>query len=226
MIFYHTLILIDSTGNSLNPVVWTLVYEVTISIVFPFLFIFIKFFKRPMLICMLLIILSLKYTNGHSGVINGTLYYSQFFIWGIIARLYLNTFSRLFKSIFWFPVFLLSYASCYFFYHPDFIYSNPGVRDTLCAIGSFGIIIVSIANLNFSRIINNMFFRFLGKISYPLYICHLPILYFVTFISFGKISLVFSDVIILVIVLLVSYLVHHLIEKRAINFSKSFVGKI
>lgn len=56
--------------------------------------------------------------------------------------------------------------------------------------------------------------------------CHLPILYFVTFISFGKISLVFSDVIILVIVLLVSYLVHHLIEKRAINFSKSFVGKI
>ncbi len=165
------LLVFDFNTNLLNPPIWSLQFEMKISILLPFLIICIK---KNTFVFNALFIIALVYLNMD--------FYVAVFYFGVllasyheIAGAYLKRLPKV-AVVFFFIVAALLYSCRYALGIGD----DPGTTSRLhlyiSVAGSCIFIIMAIHQPGISRFLKNRVCQFLGKISYSFYLIHLPIL--------------------------------------------------
>ncbi|CAN7296469.1 acyltransferase family protein [Paenibacillus sp. LjRoot56] len=245
-ILWDHFLLLGTFLSNLNPVVWSLVHEMRISIIFPIVMILIVKFdwKKSLVLCSVLTLISILayqlFTSESTGTEHAaTLNYTGMFIVGALLAKYRNEISYKFIKLtrihkillfcFGLGVYLLVHPS---FVIKTFIYSDisPFYRTVIDSwFVTFGASIIIIFALNstvISGFLRNKFINFLGKISYSLYLIHVVVL--LTMIQLLHRHGVPTSVI-LVISLIVSFVVASLmffyIEKPSIMLGRLLISR-
>ncbi|MFY0599374.1 MAG: acyltransferase [Cyclobacteriaceae bacterium] len=103
---------------------------------------------------------------------------------------------------------------------PFFFYAS--LQNELCAIGASIVIANMALNMHsFIKVKSNLL-RFLGKLSYGIYVYHLPIVYIVSYLEFGFESLFITYSTIIIASISVAYLSFTFIERPLIKYKSKY----
>lgn len=187
--------------NQFNFVIWSLIYEMRISILYPFLVILILRLKTRSALLLAGVLsfitaLIVWHQPESSATFNlmMTVHYVGLFIVGILLAMHLKAISAWFRSLpsvvrygmLILSFFLYNYGSL--LWHLDDRLPLFIAGDWLVAAGAVGFIIVGLNLPLAQRFLNSLVPHFLGKISYSLYLIHAPILLALTFGLHNRIS--------------------------------------
>lgn len=233
------LILVDSFLSNLNPVVWSLVHEMRISLVFPFVMYFlIKLnWKKVIILSLLFSLVSVisfyLFKPSDTGTeLSATINYIAMFIMGAFIAKYRGEIQKKYLSISKRSKILLFLSGLfmYLYVHPSFvlkiIFSNiaPFYRTVIdswtVSLGSVIIIVFSMCSVKLSRILQVSFISFLGKISYSLYLIHLIVLFSFVRVFFNVLPIWIIYFSSLIVSLIISSLMYYIIEKPSIKVGK------
>jgi peptidoglycan/LPS O-acetylase OafA/YrhL len=240
------LLLVKTFLSNLNPVIWSLVHEMRISIIFPLIMIFIvkMNWKKGVLfgisLSLLSTILFLTFKVGNDGVeMINTLHYTSMFVLGaIISKYFSSITNRVIKMsriqkflLFGFGIMMYIYAKPSFviatFIYPDIAPFYRTVLDSwFVAVGSMILIVFSVSSRLFSKILTFSPIRYLGKISYSLYLSHILVLVSMFQLLHGAVPVLLICLLSLVTSIAISSLMYHFIELPSITLSKRLTKKI
>jgi len=188
--------------NQFNFVIWSLIDEMRISIIFPFLALLVLRVRTSTALLLavaasfvaMIAVRNQPELSDTSNVMM-TLHYVAFFILGILLAMHLKKVSDRFRS---FPIAVQAgiFVAAFLLYN----FTGPlallhdsrplfMAADWFVAIGAMGYIVVGLSAPVAQRLLTSTVPRFLGKISYSLYLIHAPILLAVTFFIRNRISM-------------------------------------
>jgi peptidoglycan/LPS O-acetylase OafA/YrhL len=195
LVMQHILFLGDYDFGQLNPVFWSLVHEMRISIIFPLLFMVVRRLRnRHALLlaaaCTLASMLILRFLPGLVSPILPmslvmTLHYLALFIMGILLARNMGGISAWYAgrsisqrwSLLSLSLLIYSFtgvvSQALFGAHLKLVI---GMSDWGTAGGAVGIIVTSHCSLRVRRFLHGATPLFLGRISYSLYLIHIPVL--------------------------------------------------
>jgi peptidoglycan/LPS O-acetylase OafA/YrhL len=247
---YFFLIGYDITN--VNGVVWTLVHELRISLILPLLILFVKryhwlpvttlaiVFSGGLWLCSCLL---RPFFNGEiSSFINysggQTCYYVMFFVFGATLAKYRHSIANHIKnskrtiqySLFVVALILFNFKWMFPGLEPykNGVFKTVIIQTFQDAMISLGIVIILV--LVFATTTFNQFFSFkpfiwLGKISYSLYLIHLPVIMISgTYLS-TILPLKVSLLIVPILSLPIAYLTWRFVEKPSMELGRSIVHK-
>ena len=249
VILEHILFLGDYYTNAFNGVIWSLIHELRISLVFPFVVLLIKRFKWKGIIVICLILTGISVINNiyHFQVSSGyntsyfkTLEYLVLFILGSLIAKHKNiliTFFRksnlfvkwlfLFISLFLFNFSGIFLGYVFQFITVDSISSNYSIlSDYGIALGCMGIMISAISSIKLERVLLLKPLLFLGKISYSLYLYHLPIILSCIYLFNQMFPLWVISLLAIPLSLFVSTAAWYLIEKPSHRWARELGKRI
>jgi len=197
LVLQHVLFLGDYDPSAYNTAFWSVVQEMRISIVFPFVCAFILRRSNSVgaAIGVLLFVIAFvveRFTRAPETVSAGISYLGIFIFGILVARskdemsAWLRQMSRMkLRVFFWSSVFLFFYA------HSLAVVLRVGVKgtDLITAIAGVGLILYSLADKRASAALTSRVPRFLGRISYSLYLLHGTVLFALVYITYGKLPL-------------------------------------
>lgn len=245
LIIEHIYLLGNIHSDAFDDVIWSLIHELRISLIFPFVVIFLsrKGLKFNILICFILSgisimnsILNLQVSKGYFITYFDSLHYLSFFVFGcLIAKnkvQIINFYRRLtiLKKIF----LLLASFIAYNFSHIIFIlpyikivsaFYLP-VVEYFMAIGAIGFLIIAMGSIRISKILLFKPIAFLGKISFSLYLLHKPILLATTYLLNKTVSLWLICIIAFILTLLISYIAWKFVEDPCMRLGKYITIRI
>lgn len=195
----HLLFLGNYDTNAFNGVIWSLIHELRISLIFPFLVLFIRRlnWKIVILICIVLSCISELNTVYHFQESVGyhtdffkTVQYSTFFMYGALIAKHKSELVTKYQKINPFLKWILLIISLFLLKFSSFIllflYRVTGLEGLSThfnalseygvLLGCIGIVISGVSSIKLTNILLFKPFLFLGKISYSLYLIHLPII--------------------------------------------------
>jgi peptidoglycan/LPS O-acetylase OafA/YrhL len=239
----HLLLLGSFPSGALDPVLWSLVYEMRISLIFPLLMAFLlKYGWRgglPAAAAMVLIGFVAHRASlrlGHPNDFGDSLRYVPMFMAG--ARLC----GARGKVISWFGArpssfrlacFLLAILTYTF---PFWSSPMPGsrslhfnltlVQDYVTALGASGFLLLALASAAASRTLTSAPVRWLGRISYSLYLFHAIVLLAMLNLLFGRIPLWAIWALTLCAALLLATLSYRLLERPSIALGHRLSSRI
>lgn len=237
----HLLLIVTFTSN-LDNVIWSLIHEMRISLIFPIvMFLLVKFnLKKGIGLAILLTCISIIFSLSDKVFTGTEVYYTihctaLFIIGALLAKHRTNLISKFSNltiknkiSLFVIGIILYLYA------HPSFVLNilipnlNPfyrAITDTwITAIGSSILIIIAISSPGISRILSNNFINFIGKISYSIYLYHLIVLLSCVHLLSSIVPAWIICVISIVGTIVVSSCMYYLVEKPAMKLSKGFTN--
>lgn len=231
-VILNAIILVTSVSSKINSVVWSLAYEVIISLFLLPLFWKINNKKNIVFLfialCFIYVILPYIHYSANKNVmillklIRMNTYYSLFFFLGMILY---KSHDKLMCLSKWylFPIYVILYASIYFSFGSEFIKSNESLRDMLTALGSMGFIIISIHNINIRNILSKSIFHFFGRISFSFYLLHMPFLYLIVYTCRTFMNVYVMWVFIFILTTIFSYISYCFIEVKFMNYSKKLI---
>jgi peptidoglycan/LPS O-acetylase OafA/YrhL len=216
--------------DQFNFVIWSLVYEMRISIVFPLLCLLILRL-RPAIAILLALAGSLPaivFARHHSSLTPAynlwmTFHFMAFFILGILLASHLSTIRAWYTGLHRMQRIAL-FAASFLAYNlsgrvsihiPDLVAQLAG--DWGVVLGAIGYIIVALNSAPARRLLNSAVPAFLGRISYSLYLVHAPILLTITFGLHGRLSAWAQFPIYLATTLAFATLFHKIIEQPLID---------
>jgi peptidoglycan/LPS O-acetylase OafA/YrhL len=233
----HYLLLGNIHTNAFDPVIWSLVQEMRISIIFPFIIIFLVKncnWKWSMLVCLLLAIMGGLNNKYYFQVSNGiytsffdTLRLIPLFVFGSLLAKYLFQINAFFlqltlrKRIFFSITFMILCISLEILIplcleilmkvSSLFSYINKGlgaigVNDYYSAMIGIMIMVITLGSMRAASFLSKKTLLFLGRISYSLYLYHLPVL----IALFHLLSRIFLTPFIIIISILVSIVLAYL----------------
>jgi peptidoglycan/LPS O-acetylase OafA/YrhL len=232
-IIEHFLLIPSFDNYKLNPVIWSLVQEMRISIIFPFVVIFISRLKWSFLI---LISLLFSFVGLTGDIVTNqvlhipndyllTLHYLAFFIIGGLLAKHRNeliqalrTFTMTTKIILLISAVLAYTYAWWFFYSIRILHFFVDEWMTLIGVSLF--IILAISSYKVSKALTLKPLIFMGNISFSLYLYHSIVLLSVTHLFHGKLSIFFVWTLSLIISFIVAALSYYLIEKPSIKLGK------
>lgn len=220
-VLQHVLFLGNYDYYAFNTAFWSLVYEMRISLIFPFLCLFVIRIGWPRAVLLAagfgLSSVFLRFV-GVAGQTTETFKYAAFFVVGILLAQYALSIRQLVARI---PkagrfgailLSLLLYAQAHLF---------PGaIKDSLILIGASGIIVAGLSEPMLSRALNWPIFQFLGRISYSIYLLHGTILFILVYIFFGHVPLGWLFLPLLICVLIASTAFYYLVEKPSMQLGR------
>jgi peptidoglycan/LPS O-acetylase OafA/YrhL len=220
-VLQHVLFLGNYNYYAFNTAFWSLVYEMRISLIFPFLCILvirIGWF-RALWLAMGFAGLSVVLRNaGISGQTTETFKYVCFFVVGILLAQYaLPIRQRLSRTpkilrVAGILLSLLLYSLAHLF---------PGaIKDGLLLIGASGIIVAGLNETIFSEALNWPIFQFLGRISYSIYLLHGTILYLLAYAFYQRVPLEWLFLPFLTCVVVASTIFYYVVEKPSIELGR------
>ncbi|TXK72270.1 acyltransferase [Paenibacillus sp. N3.4] len=234
------LLMLGTFLSNLNPVLWSLVHEMRISIIFPFLMLLLvrldwkKGLGLSALVSVMAIVLYSVFKPGDTGTeYVATLNYTAMFTIGALLAKYksniANKFNLLTNKI---KILGLAFGLfAYLFAHPSFaikafIYKDisPFYRTIIdswfVTVGAVILIIFAINSILMSRVLKNYFVNFLGKISYSLYLIHVVVILTMLQSLNGRVPISIILPGSLIVSFVIAVLMHFLIEKPSISLGK------
>jgi peptidoglycan/LPS O-acetylase OafA/YrhL len=241
----HTL-LIKTFMSNVNPVLWSLVHEMRISIIFPLLMLVVVriSFKKGMLLSILFSLLSVflfyVFKKGNNGVeyINTINYIAIFVIGALLAKYRLSISDKLkllsarSKAIlFCFGLLMYvfvkpSFALKALVFHDIAPFYRTVIDCWVVAIGAAILIVFAMTSKVFSRILTNKIIHFLGKISYSLFLSHIFILFSLIHLLYERIPMFLICLISIIMTLIISSFMYVFIEEPSIKLGRFLVNKL
>jgi len=189
------LVLIDSFNNcAFDPVLWSLVHEMRISIVFPILIYLVRFREKTSIgialalsgLYWLMISLKFKGVISYQHDYFATLHYmGMFIVGGLLAKYRRDIVSRISDlgrgiKLLFLVVGVLAYSNAFWLpYYCNFhislvktLFHKTIIQEWMTTFGVSIFIIISLGARLVSNFLSFSFVRFLGKISYSIYLFH------------------------------------------------------
>lgn len=243
------LFMLDYDSFNINGATWSLVHEMRISLVFPFLMIFIMKFnwKKSLSIgislclllwCLLFVCSNFVHIDTISFLLKSfgeTFYYTTLFIIGATLAKYRETLVNKIKKIslglktlaFTFIILLYSFEWVSFGFG-DLKFNENAVIASITQLTidfaiAASVILLFILVLSSNRIqsmLNKKSLTFLGKISYSLYLIHSLVLLTMIHLLSPHLPLVLILILIPLVSLLIAIPYHYVIEKPSIKLGK------
>lgn len=230
LVFEHFLFIGNYNVYAFNIVIWTLIHEMRISLIIPFLVLAAKRFKWQ-------VNLALGFGLAVAGVgihlmlkdpfqpFYKTFFYILMFIVGVLLsknRFYLI---EIYRALSTKTKMLFSIIGLVLYIYADFLI-NPLLIDWVSMAGVSILLVISISSQIASKILLWSPFQFLGEVSYSLYLYHLPILLSLLYIFYGKLPLLIIVGLSVPITLIVSRIAWKMVEKPSILLAKNLSNKL
>lgn len=235
----HFLLIGNYNSNSFNNVLWSLIHEMRISIIFPFMALMIVRvnWKFNLAVCIFLSLISglnnvfgWEVSYGFTTAFSDTIHYmAVFLIGGLVAKhrddliAYYLKFPRSAKLLILAAAFVLYDFSGVLKVTADNLGLSPfsGIlKDYVTTVGASLFIVVSIGSISISKILMRKPIRFLGEISYSLYLYHLTILLSLVHLLHGVVPLFVIYCMTFILAFIAAKLSHQFIELPAISIGK------
>jgi peptidoglycan/LPS O-acetylase OafA/YrhL len=222
----HLLMTGTNPDIRLNPSLWTLVYEMRISLLFPLLMLLCRDSRIALVGGLVLLKLSTKglscdqcHHPAHAETIGVTLLWTvqivPYFITGILLSKHRKQLHRLYERI---PnalaVALFLIPALAFIVTPDFVFAK---RDALYAFGAAVLIILAVENAGFRGFLDHRIPQWLGRISYSTYLIHLPLMLAAAPLLLGWMPPAVATAVLFGLSLAAGTLMHAVVEAPAIN---------
>lgn len=237
----HVILLGDFKNYIFDPVIWSLIHELRISLIFPLvMFIIIKWdCKKNLGLAIFLSVVSYyikkimlnqyNYIDYSSSYID-TIHYLSLFIIGALLAKYKDKLKDLLiansgVNLFIFLAAILFYTYPWWFFINDLRLHNYIINDWMTAIGVSIFIILALSSRWISRILNLGILRFLGKISYSLYLYHSIVLLSFVNILFGVLPLRYILLMALLSSFILATFAFYCIEKPSIQIGRKVARK-
>lgn len=237
-VMIHHIVFIDNfQSDTLVPVIWSLVYEMRISLLFPIImFATLSWpIRRVLGISFLLSIAACVFGAAigrdpvaASGEIDWsmTLHYQLMFVLGALAAINLDKLKLKLQSskkkMYLVGFGLLLYFSARVVTLSLPIAINVFVFDWLLSCASVMLVVGAVLSSRSKSALENPVIRFLGKISYSVYLCHLLVLFSVVHLL-GSYKLSLAILLAGMMILPVSYLAYRYVELPSIRFGRALV---
>ncbi len=227
----HLLLIGQFDPGRINPVVWSLVHEMRISIIFPFLVMFAL--RRPpkfvLLVTVLGVLPAAIALQFYSPSFGATLEYIPVFMFGILLAMHLPACSawflaksRMFRIGSAVAAFLLIYYVRTNEATPLWVSS---ILECFQGAAATLLMLVAISSARTGRVLKHSVARFFGDISYSLYLWHVPVLIATIKLLGTSLPFVLVMLIALGMAVLVSLLSFRLIERPFMALGKALTTK-
>ncbi|MFD0750773.1 acyltransferase family protein [Mucilaginibacter calamicampi] len=215
-------------GDLIDPVIWSLVVEMKMSLIIPFIIMLVNRcnWYLNLLFFLLVNVMIYNHTFGYLGI---------FYLGILLAKYRYQVIDKLnnihfgimlligLVSIYLYNISLLSFIPYGDKLHPFAFFW----RDYTTAVGGCIILIISLCNTPLVSVLNAKPFVFLGRISYSFYLLHLPII--ITVCSLVGSALLYGQIAILILSIVLafflSYLSYLFIEVPFQKLAKQLVNK-
>lgn len=234
IILSHILFLGEYTTRTFNSPIWSLIHEMRISLIFPFVVMFMnknKLWKTlgAGVVLSLVAIVLIKLTGASSKSILYSFHYLLVFIVGALLAKYrflLLDLVAKFKvknhALLIGGTLLLTYP-WWFFREFRIIHV---LDDWVIMLGASSIILLAFTSNAFSRFLNLKANLFLGKISYSLYLYHMLVLLPMVYWFYEKIHILSIFSISLLLSVVVAAIAYYWVEEPAISCGKYAIKKV
>lgn len=234
----HFLFLGNFNYGAFNPIYWSLVYEMRISIIFPFIVLLMvrsNWFYNILLAFVFLFLGVYFITNQYLI----TLFYVFMFIVGALLakhrvkiQAYTQTKSKNLKL-----VYLLIGICLYTYEHwAHYLYLLVNINleykyhwmlvGIFTTAGCVIFIILSLSSLTLTNVLLKKPIQFLGKISYSFYLYHCVALFSLTYLLYDYINLFVIWLLSLILTILLATIGYYLIEEPSIRLARLIVNKV
>jgi len=210
-------------NSVLNGAIWSLRYEMEVSIIFPFLCIFLLRTGRYswLVLCIVLRIADWSLVHGHFGGPNIVainlarfFYFSIFFIIGATLARERTTLARLIsrtpKSALW----ALSLLAMGLYCNTMFAHASVPTSDLFTTLGASAVIIL-VQDSRLKLGLNSAIPQYLGRISYSMYLVHYTVLFAVFDLAYRTVPLIALAILCAIATLVVSHIFCIFIEEPA-----------
>ncbi|CAM3642936.1 acyltransferase [Cohnella lubricantis] len=236
----HVYAIVDVHTYTLNGVYWSLIHEMRISIIFPFVVLLLMRVRWPIVLLICLVLFSLgvlnntfdfEKSNGQMSAYTYSVHFLAYFLYGMLLAKYrreiVHWFRGLRKSL---KYGLL--ALSYLFYNCAFAFiavlNKLGIdvpfdmllRKQIYAVGVAGFMIVALASTRAAKLLTARVPVFLGNISYSLYLYHLVVMFTLINLLHGKVPLPILMLLTLILSLVVAYASWALVEKPSMALGR------
>jgi peptidoglycan/LPS O-acetylase OafA/YrhL len=222
-LFFDVLFLVTNPVSNINGVIWSLVYEVIISVLILPLLWRIKDKKRMILLAVFYVIFFIQrqLIHPYSVILDNSIYFSVFFYMGYLVFYFRNKL-MIFNQAKFFPIYILCYSGIYFCFGHG-ILQKATIRDFVTGFGAVGFLCLTLYNQKVIRFLNNKIINFYGRISYSFYLIHIPIIYAFVYTCGDFLNPVIMVIIIFITTTLISALMYFMVEKKFINLAKQLI---
>jgi peptidoglycan/LPS O-acetylase OafA/YrhL len=232
LVVQHILFLGSYDWSQFNTAFWSLVYEMRISLVFPFIAVAVLRFRTIwLLLCaaalslsfypLAILLSSVLHLCSHDAAINTTLtlHYAAFFIIGSVMARHLHTIDRWYARLSPLQAAAIAFVSLtlYALSNASSIIKHfhipAAMFDWTIAAGAAMFIVFAMNSRPFHRFLTSRAIHHLGKISYSLYLIHATILFILVHTLWGSVPLIVLLAIYLTVTLGVTEIFYRLIER-------------
>lgn len=237
LIVSHVNLLGNLYTDAFNTVIWTLIHEMRISIVFPVIMYFIIKYsnKTNFVICFLLSAISglneiyhFEVSNGFHTTLFDTLHYAAIFMLGALTAKNIPNLTKIYMRmkrstkvlLLLFGLMAYAYAMAIYFF--TLLPFTEKIGDYGVAIGAIIIILLSLTSYKVKKVLINKSFVFLGKISYSLYLFHFPVLFVMIYLLHGSLPIWLIYIITLPTVMIISTIAWYFVERPCIKIGRTF----
>ena len=198
-VFQHLTLVTDFPSGGFNPVFWSLIHEMRVSLVFPFLAVLVLWQRRWWLA--LAASIAVAYTamelmpprHGNSSWLL-TAAYMQFFVSGILLARHRSAVIDRVRAASTLSRLALAAASLLLYTHPWWMprvgHSQAPFFDLECVLaGTIGLLVATIGSPRAAAVLCTRPLQYLGRISYSLYLVHAIVLLALLHLFYGRMPL-------------------------------------
>jgi peptidoglycan/LPS O-acetylase OafA/YrhL len=230
----HILFLGFYNTDQFDIPIWSLVYEMRISLIFPLLCGFVLRFKSgwSFAIAAGLTIVAItldKFTFEVAPGLADTFQYAGLFLFGIFLARERSRLGAWFQHRRWFGRVLIGVAFLLLFLFGGaplnrstghLLHSKICISHWITAFGAGGLMIISMNSASCKRVLHWPPIHFLGQISYSLYLWHFVVLLYCVHLLYGKVSLWVILGLTFILSIFVSWLSYRFIELPSMNLGR------
>jgi peptidoglycan/LPS O-acetylase OafA/YrhL len=241
LVLNHYLLLGSFSNTRLDPVIWSLVQEMRISIIFPLLMLIFLQFDWQFALASAVV---LYYIVGYQldPLIGGKLHlppndmlitpsYMGIFLAGAIIARQRSAIIQFYQSLpklghyLIFATGIALYTYRWTFYNISSIYIDPINRNAIICAGASLILITVLSSARLSRFLQKQPLVFLGKISYSTYLYHILVLTAFVHILYGKLPFFAILGLAFVSIFPVAIIAHYLFEEPSMRLGRYLTGR-
>jgi peptidoglycan/LPS O-acetylase OafA/YrhL len=232
LVLQHVLLLGNYHSGEYNVAFWSLVHEMRISFLFPFLYAAIKRIKPSIVLPAAVLSSLLAEAMGREQLNMENLWttasYIGMFACGVLIEEHYESICRWFRSLNRFNHLLFALVSVSLYSEGHRFRSVPFLwrfEEWSVAAGATGLIILAMSSAKTKRFLQMPLPQFLGRISYSLYLMHGTVLFALTATVFGKMPQACFFGLFVCSVLVLSTLFNRFVEQPFIRLSRTVTAK-